>query len=721
MKRLSLFLAVSLLTGAARGCYFAPYTPGDAHLYRIMEEVALYETEGYCPQRRYLWQKFDYQEENLRLWREQTGTTVSDGLLRQAIYDAGASELLNTVLGDDDEAKCCLTTAREVSRVRALMADPWYFPSKASYESGTLEELLETCREHLSGDFRGRYVLQALRCLNSMYRSAECVELWEQQRDSMDRDVVFRMAEREAAAAYHRTGRDDVACDIYARVGDIASLRMCRSGRDDEMEYIYERCPDSPYFPEEIQALLTKADMNLGKEDDYRGWWTKEDSLRLVDFQSLCRRVLRERKVKDRAMWLYAMAAVLDVQGRPREALAYLRQGESACHDDFLRSSFRVLRMHLEARTLPMNHGYDQRLLCDLRWLCGMIDRNLHRPQRRRLRELNSYKWDVNTYFWNDAMRRILLSDVCPRMVKAGRTTRALQLANFADHYLFRRLGVSGMETTEVWEENRWTEWSWDNHSYSNAVFALADSLNADQLATYVRWQRQGQGELDSLLARGSRTDVGYWADIVGTHYLREYRYSEAARWFARLPKGFEKETNLYRERKDYLLRDPFDLSLNDPNSNRGRLETTTDYKLNYARRMVHYEHNMKYGRTADVRAEAKIYYAVGRRNQWSYCWALTRYEDGENWWWTAATGYCYEGNKPLHEEFSLCYERLVEETGKAIEEALKEIGDKELKARLLHGMQRNREVMDLCPGTETANFLRKHCDTWRDYVNRKV
>ncbi len=263
-----------------------------------------------------------------------------------------------------------------------------------------------------------------------------------------------------------------------------------------------------------------------------------------------------------------------------------------------------------------------------------------------------------------------------------------------------------------VHEEWREDGFYWDFFSYSSDMFELADSLSANKLATYVRWQTEGQGEFDLFLASGSNQDVVFWHDIVGTHYIRENKYEEAQRWLSRLPKGYERETNIYREQKGYYLRDPFDLSVEDPNPRRKRLTTTNDYKLNFAKHMIQYEHDMKYGRTADIRGEAKVYYAAALKNQWDYCWALTKYSrgyyDDEEW--------SDEWNGTIHTKE---YKNMIENTNRLIQEGLDEITDSELKARLLHAMQRNKEVMDECPHTEVAQQLRLHCDTWRDYVRK--
>lgn len=710
--RLKLFLISSLLAVKIIACSYSPYTPKDTYLYRIMEDISLYD-DYTSYSREYLVRSFDFREENLRLWREQTGTRMSDEHLRIAIYGDKANA--GKTCFNSNDAFEYLETAKNVQDIRKAMADPWYFPSD-SWSCGkytlNLEELVEKCKENATGVFRGRYVLQALRCLNTLRRWQEAIDFWELQRDSLSKDVIQIMAEREVAAAYHQSGKDSIAADIYARVGDIASLRLCKINSENEMEYVYEHCPDSPYFPEEIQALLMDFDHRHVQTEPWYTSWDSSDSIRAKKFLKFCRRVLYEKKVKNPAIWNYAAAATLDALSRPKESLPFIREGERLAKDEFLRKSFHILKMHVEAQVLPINCNYDQHLFSDLQWICHEIENNMNEGEKKSLRELFNYNWTAPHYYWNDAMRRILLSDVCPRLVAAGRTTRALQLANFADYYLFRKLGNNTVQYSE------WLDTKWDFFSYSSNLFTMTDSLSANQLADYVHWQTKGNGAFDRFLANGSNQDISYWYDIVGTHFLREYKYKDAEQWLALLPKGYERNTNIYREWNDFLLRNPFDLSTKEPNTRRSRLETTENYKLNFSKEMVQYEHDMTNGENANIRGKAKVYYAAGLRNQWDYCWALTKYS-------FSCCEYT-EYDEKWNSYETPAYAAVKEQSDSLIQAGLDEIICPELKASLLHAMHRNREVMENYPFTWTAHYIYLNCDTWRDYayhsaINRKT
>ena len=54
--------------------------------------------------------------------------------------------------------------------------------------------------------------------------------------------------------------------------------------------------------------------------------------------------------------------------------------------------------------------------------------------------ELYDLKSCRSYYYWNDAMRCILLGTVCPKMMEVGKTTLALQLANMASYSLLNAI-----------------------------------------------------------------------------------------------------------------------------------------------------------------------------------------------------------------------------------------------------------------------------------------
>ena len=84
---------------------------------------------------------------------------------------------------------------------------------------------------------------------------------------------------------------------------------------------------------------------------------------------------------------------------------------------------------------------------------------NITPKVRERTSEYYDLACNISYYYWNDMMRRIILAEVCPRMIVSGKTIRALQLANMADN---RLLGLVDCKTyhkeTHVKGRVEWVE-----------------------------------------------------------------------------------------------------------------------------------------------------------------------------------------------------------------------------------------------------------------------
>lgn len=724
----------------ATACYYPECTPDEIHIYRVIEEdrlfYAMMEYDRMC----YGESKItDYSlnnewrntERNISLWQKQTSASIDSDDIFDVVYDYGLGTTQKRLTGKlppknqnsfekwirdnrRHDIIDLLLTAKRCAELRRDIIDPWYYRRDDDSHTAALDSIASKCMRAASGPMADRYTLQAVRALVAARRYDDCLNFWQQAGKRMAPGVMRDMTEREVAAAMLRVGLNDEAARIYIRQNDIRSLVQCRRFADDRerMLFVYDVCPDSPYLKEEVQRYLLQIDVT--------SQWYSDDSItkrNINALTTLARRAINERRSTDMALWHYVMGAALDADGRTTEALKYIRRGEGLCRDPFMKNSLRVLRIYAEAKTARPGQTYDRRLLRDLRWLDGMIRRNLDTATVNILSEERSYKWRCNFYYWNAAMRRIVLDVMVPRTLAAGDTMRALQLANMAENRLLMLAGIS--RTQKNYDGS-----TFNPHDYSNRFFCTADSLPASTLARYgQRMRDNGRSALDRFLNSRSYRDRDYWNDIIGTAYLREMDYTHAVRYLCRVSPEFQKRLNT----AEYMLYDPFDYRMWQP----ARIKDNSNYKLRFARRMLALEHRMHHARSCNERATALIEYAVGLRNSAGrFCWPLTRYYDTSIYRYSQGyfsneiqygkTFICdNNGNSseyPLSETQRKRIEVIENTSKQLIARALRMITAPEMAARQMHLLAMNKQVMDSYPKTATARYLRAHCDAWRDY-----
>ena len=720
--RLKRYIAVSFslfITMGVFACGWCPSHAGNVLLYRIMpldeSDYSHYETTWSSDD--VLHRNVDYKQENLLLWQQQTSSAIHLNDIDSIVYKADIAylkELKEKALVTNTERNTfikwlitnqrtdiidLLILAKQNEQILNSMNDPWYYRVEHSYHFQVLDEIVSKCMAYTSGPLLDRYALQMVRALCTLRDYQECGRYWDSVKAQIPDNVVRKMTELKAASAFYKTGRQEEALEIYAKYGDVASIRAVNGGQiENELEFVYEHCPDSPYIEGEIQKWLLYFGDDSTQKSFKNGHTWEWDVKKLDGLLSVAHRAVREKKSQNMAMWYYTLAALYDIKAEPFKAKAYLDRGEKYRKDPFLRDSYRVLQMWIDAQTSIYDLAYEQRLMNDLKWLDQKIKAeatsstynklNYDRIWQKEYTDDNRdvYQNIANTFYWNDAMRRLLLRVVCPRMHEAGKYVREIQLANMAENSLVRTDG------------------------FSSEMFVIMDRLSYRDTRNYFTRIYRPQDALDRFLNSRGRTDKYYWYDILATKCLRERRYEKALVYLRQIPVNYQQKLRVY----SYMDKEPFSY---DMLTFKNDSLLAPDYKLHFAEAMVKYEETMRSHRDPNTRADAQIQYALGLRNSVHRCWPLTRYSSNMEHDYirhlVPDIPYPEDSTIYRHDECVRLSENL-------INEALQTYTDKEQAARQLRNLLYYQRIMDNYSDTETAEEIRQHCDKWRDYVQMR-
>lgn len=725
MMRLRRFIAVNFLllnTIISYACGWIASDAGNVKLYRIMpldeSDYSNYATTWACEYM--LHPIVDYKQENLRLWQKQTSDAIRINDIEYVVYRADLASLQRIADNKSDSVLYnnpfimwiqsherldildYLVLAKKCETIRERMNDPWYYRVENDYDYKVLDGVVWKSQFYSGSPLYGRFVLQKIRALCALRHNEECVSFWNSVKYKLPENVIKTMCELRVAAALNKTGDQEEALRIYAKYGDITSIRVINNGHiDNELEYVYNLHPNSPYLEGEIQKWLLYFGSDWVEKrlkNDAFEWYAPKFNQLL----SVAHRAVKEKKSKKMAMWYYTLAALYDMQGKASKAMKYLEQGMSYPQSPFLRDSYRVLRMWLDARTAIYDSEYEQRLMADLKWLVNKINNEIKPKVYEKIKprkeayfigaQYHSYYVTMgyldyaNSFYWNDAMRRILLREVCPRMHKAEKYVREIQLANLAENLLVQA------------------------NEYSNEMFLIMDRLPYKYTRDYFARIYNPKDEFDTFLNDRGKTDKYYWYDILATKCLRERRYSKAIVYLKQIPLNYQKEMNVY----GCMVLNPFSY---DMETFRYDSIYAKNCKLHFAEKMAEYRHTMNHHRNPNKRAEAKILYALGLRNSVHRCWFLTRHSS--NW---DNSGLMYDLPEIAYPEDSTIYrhDEYLNLSDKLINEAINTFTDKEKAARQLRHLLYYKRIINEYGDTETAKGLRQHCDRWRDYADTK-
>lgn len=645
--------------------------------------------------------------ENLRLWQQQTSPYIPLKDIEEVIYgeiepqasrifwqdslirwefkrnSTHANRFLNHLYStNDEEALNFIMLAKHIEKLRADRNSLWYYPKdKSAYDAG-FEPAIATIRHYHGQRFRDRYSLQLVRALFASGRYNECKEAFDARLSHLpNQHLMRRLAEGYAAGAAVRTHDAKSALRYFASIGDAASMIPFIAGKlapKQALQAAAEANPDSPKLLAYIEEVLRSEDVSTNTQND---------------ILCVANSVLHDTKVNDRVPWLYIGAYLTEDY---QDKVCLIDEAYALATHHGYKDYIRAYRMCVHA-----DIGRTDDLLSDLKWLERKVS-TASKDDSQRWRYLSQ-----GIVFWH----------LVPYYVRTGNMVRALQLANYGDNmplsqqnphwqdYIFSY----GFTASQIPLARKYASY-WNPHDFCNIFFRLLNMQSASTVEKYVA-SLQSQDALAAHLNAQGYTNLNYLWDIAGTLALRQMDYKNAAKSLARVSPSYQKLLNV--DRDGYLKRDPFEKLLPD-------FDMSGNLKLNFATRMLRLEKTMNTASNPNERADAKLAYATGYRNSFGHCWALTTYEKGNpgcdfNWDFLGAEGQ--ERLKTLHAVRNVDPSALDDRYDQLIAQALDEYTDPERLAQAYLFLQQYRNVVEKCPQTKTAEFVREHCDGWRDWM----
>lgn len=695
-------------------CWGPWYTPGGYYMYRVYNnrpdpELAI---EGCYPGA----------GKNCEEWQKLTSETISLEEIYRVVYEMTLEEyeavcnnrnaryengFVEWITKKDTAILDFLLLAKTNEYIRLKRHSRWYYPSMKTGARMTLAEVAEKALSEKNARLRDRYLLQGVRALFSLSEYEACIKLWESEISHLPEDNLMRQLIRPyiAGAEFH-TGHARRAVEYFAQIGDIRSMLYCmeRAGEKisviDALEMVCEYAPNSNYIEKTLQSYVRELEP-LGEFYGKDKFIKTADCGRLYD---LCLKMARGGKSNNPAMWYYTAAFLTDLEGNATKASYLLGLAENSKSSAYIDESIEVFRIYLDAKLRPYNASYENRLLTQLHWLDrkikDRIDDNVRDETAGGYKLLSGESY----YYWNDVMRRILLAEVCPRMIEAGKTTRALQLANMADNRLlnlvnqqdvYDKMSCSCVNVKSYTMNGYRYSDRFNRYDYSNHFFEMIDSIGVDKAIEYVGRVSKPQGDFDRFLNSRGYTGQDYLNDIVGTQCLRNMRYKEALEYLGKVSSAYKNHHNVY------MKYDPFSA---DPKA----IGMKSDFRYDFAREMYSLEQSMNIITEPNRKAQLMVRYAIGIRNSFDLCWGLTQYYKGTEYWGQVCEKRDWENDGHTKAAMKRAKE--------LIHLACDIVTDDETGANIQYLLCNFRTVVYKYPNTEKGQLLRGKCDNLYDH-----
>lgn len=713
-------LAIWCINTTCLACIYFGDSPQNYTLYNVLEKSKRGEVSYYYNP--------NYKERNLELWKSMAEHYREDYELSEienGVYKYSLDELSklynNREVPEWDKnnrwvqsvnrfALKYLLVAKQCEVARAWITDPWYYPSSKQAGFSTLEDILvEIDKEehqlqekndeqysyhdeyiHLSY----RYALQRTRIYFSLGRYDDCIKLWNDYAVKLPDDNLMKtMIKDYVAGAYCHIGDTITAKRMYFEQGNYWEIARLTKSKYSSLAKVIKAMYDIEPNCNDIAAFYMQADL----VDMYMR--EEEDITKLNEYYDVMCYITRTNRSRDMGIWYYTKAYLEYKLNKNTAAVKTITKAENLKTNTYIHNNIRLLRMYLNAITLPATQNYENRLYNDLCWLDTLIRNNITPDVRNLLldEEASAYHWhkmwyNYSFYYYNDMMRKIVLGAAAPRLLAAGKKTRALQLYNYADNMLLQEV----IESPSL---------CFKNYFFS----AMYHDCTGAEIETYIARTQSPQDKFDQLLNKGSLLNTNYLYDIAGTVYLCEQNYKKAAACLNKVSRDYQKQLHT----AGYMNVDPFSgVKFTNAYYDYASLSKSyymkyTDYKFDFAQEMCNLQRVMD-DPQIDInrRATAQLRYAIGLRNSYFVAWPLTQYSQGCP---SFAESYREWMNSEREDEIIAKYDKLI--TG-----AMKMFTNDEAAADAHYLLLNTYTLVTNYPNTQAAKFIKGRCDTYYDY-----
>lgn len=740
LRYLLISLLAMLTTGEAFACWYDWYDVSGYYMYRVYEEpskvASKTESEDLAPE----------VAANCAAWQQLTSEAISVQEIYEVVYKMPLADFKK--MCDNREANYenkfaewitkrdraildFLLLAKTNEYIRVKRNSRWFYPTMDIGVDVTIEQVAEQALAAKDKRLRDRYLLQAVRALFSMARYTECVALWESEASKLPADNIMRKhIQPYIAGAEFRLKNRVKAIEYFAQVGDIESVLFCANCEGEKLStyealvLVSKRAPNSPSIAKTLQMLIRSIEPDGSMCGRYGGGYVEqleaERKSMIARLRPHCLEMARDNRCDSRAMWYYTAAFLSEVNGETSRASQLLSLAEKTKATDYIRESIKVFRIYLDAKLSKYDAAYDARLFEQIKWLDDKIVNNIDSGVA--VATARGYHLNNGTsyYYWNDMLRRILLAEVCPRMLKAGRATRALQLANMADNRLlnlvnrkdfYQMFDIEKSNSRYAYDykniqgatlsEFRYAAHKFNLHDYSNHFFELADSLGVNSVKRYAQNLSNPTSEFDRYLNARGYTGEEYINDIVGTHCIREMRYGEAVKCLENVSEAYNKNhLNII------MQYDPFSVARESVGAN-------FDTRYEFAKEMHALEQAIKSEKDPNIKAQKMLRFSIGLRNSFDRCWPLTQYYRGECYWGCVM-------NEKRNWEVDAYTTAAIKKAQYYAELACKTATNEEVAANIQYELCNFKTVAESYPNTTKGKLVRGKCDKLIDYHAEK-
>lgn len=484
-------------------------------------------------------------------WRQYVGQDApADNYTWHGYYDTYRDLIMETARRRGDRTLMAYLTQlnRYLDVCADMSGDAWQYPTRqqTAARRQKLASVLAQARAYKGTALTQQYLLLQMRANMMLGNDAANKTLWTTRASRLSRSPWRQAMQGIYARALYKTGQLMPACDIYASLGDMRSIKaVMRHYRNMAgIKTVYGRNPNAPSLRYLVQDFVNNVQETIdqkpqGKDDEE---WLNTIDARAVyrqeamQFAAFAVRAAGNAQVKDPAMWLAAASMIHYLFGDQQEAMQEADRAVSAAGTQRMRDNARAIRLLVSTRSNTPSPQYKAYLLGEMQWLDKMIA-----AERGTAAVYDNHYTDVKD--------RVVHRGLEPLFRSAGQDNTALALCAMmsADNARFGMEHPYSGDTLSQDLNMKYGPWS--------EYFCKTDSLGADRLASYYAYLSAEHADaFEAYCTSHSYRNAHYFNDLIGTKLLAEGRFADAVTYLDKVPVSFlsRQLISVYASRRHY-------------------------------------------------------------------------------------------------------------------------------------------------------------------------
>jgi len=474
----------------------------------------------------------------------------------------------------------------------------WNYPTKEelAQRKVAVQEVLKKAQAYRGTKYKSQYALLVMRCNMTAENHQANIKYWEKTAKKLKDNVYKRWMKDIYAGALYNTGKKDQACEIYAELGDMTSIKYCvRKKRNLKgIKEEYAANPNSATLIFLVQDFVNNTQETLDNGSDPEmmryveatGIYENE----MHDFIDFAGQVLAEKKTKSPAMWEAARGFINYMAGNQDDALMQLANAQNLAGTQRMKDNARACLMLASIKSAKPNDEFFDYMLNEYKWLLQKA----------------GYDKDNNAtdLHYNDVFERVTYDALVPQYYMWGKPNQAMAL-----------LGMAARKSY-----------------YSSEYSCQLDTLSSSDFEDFKNYLDNGtSNSFEKWVASYCNINDDKFNDMMGTKLVREGEFQAAIGYLEQVPLNYisEQAISYYMARKDYnkviWMKRQFLCFWNE-----NATPVTSNAKLQYCRDMVALDNQIA-SASGDNRNEllykkANLLYQASHKGD---CWYLAHYQNG--------------------------------------------------------------------------------------------